>query len=247
MGSNLEGGLRTKTSGMQRLACWIFFFSFSLLASIAKGQVTNGVITGIVTDPAGAAVSKATVTVRNVATNATRVVSADENGIFRVTELLPARYELKFEAPGFKAALIRDVILTVAETKRVDVGLQLGAVAETVEVTTAVREVNTEVASLSGITTEREILDLPLNGRDVYQLILTNAGTLSTAQSELQTTTPAVNGQRPRGNNFMLDGVSNNFDFLTGEPVITPNATRCKSSAFSPTTSRRNTGATPGR
>lgn len=193
------------------------------LAAFASAQVTNGVITGILTDPTGAVLPNATVTVRNTATNATRAVTTDTSGIFRITGLPPATYEIAVQASGFKAARVRDIVLTVAETKRVDITLQLGEMAQTIEVSGAGADVNTEVATLSGVTTERAIQDLPLNGRDVYQLILTNAGTLNTEQSELQTTTPAVNGQRPRGNNFMLDGVSNNFDFLTGDPVITPN------------------------
>lgn len=194
-----------------------------LFVAIAVSQVTDGVIMGIVTDPAGRAVANAKVTVQNLGTNALREATTDATGLFRVTQLPPASYDVRIEAAGFKAAVAKDTVLTVAETKRLDVALALGTVAETVNVTEEARPVDTEVGSLSTLVQQQQIVQLPLDGRNIYQLILLSPGAANMNQSDLQTTSPAVNGQRPRGNNFMLDGVSNNFDFLTGEPVITPN------------------------
>ena len=195
----------------------------SLFPFIARGQVTNGVLTGVVKDASGSVVRGANVVVRNTQTNQTRSTTSDDDGLYRITELLPGNYQVRAEAQGFKAAVYPEITVAVAENKRLDFALAVGAISETVEVTQQAPLVETEQGSLSGVVNQRKIVDLPLNGRNVYQLALLQSGAVAMDNSGLQTRTPAVNGQRPRGNNFLLDGISNNFDFLTGDPVITPN------------------------
>src|SRR5262245_65025376 len=113
-----------------------FSFAFALfLLSAARGSAqTSGEITGLVTDPSGAAVSGATVTVTNKATGATRMATTNSEGLYAFPSLLPGMYELKVEAAGFKTAQLDNVTLEIQQTARRDVAMEVGAVGETVTI-----------------------------------------------------------------------------------------------------------------
>jgi len=203
------------------------------LASILPAQLTEGTISITVRDASGGAVANAKVEVTNSDTGVAVNQSTDNIGYARILHLEPGHYLLKVEAPGFKASVVESVAVSVNVITPVDVTLQVGSVQETVEVSTAAPLVQAEEGRLENTLTNREVTDLPLNGRDVYQLVTlepgvtaTNAPVVSNVSSPTSSTTFndgfIANGSTPRGNNFILDGNSNNNEWLGGTPLIFP-------------------------
>src|SRR5262247_1913641 len=115
----------------------------SVLAGAGMAQ-TSGEITGLVTDSSGAAVSGATATVTNKATGATRKVVTNSEGLYSFPSLMPGVYELKVERAGFKTAALDNITLEVQQTARRDVTMEVGAVGETVTITSAGALINAE-------------------------------------------------------------------------------------------------------
>jgi hypothetical protein len=186
-----------------------------LLASPDKGwaQVTAAAISGRVEDSAGAAVSGAKVTVTNVEAGVTRVVTTDSTGTYRVLSLEVGLHELKVEKSGFETAVWTGIRLFVGEERVENIRLAVSGVVELVTVSAEAPVVNTTTASVSGLVGEREVKDLPLNGRSFDDLITLNPGTInySTMRSPNTTTSNGnafvVNGQRPGDNETLLNGV----------------------------------------
>src|SRR5438477_8337141 len=142
----------------------------AVLALPALGQ-TFGEITGVVTDPSGAVVARAAVTVTNPATNFTRRVTTNVSGNYSFPALLPGTYNVRAETQGFQAEVRTRVELQVQQTARIDFQLRIGAVSETVEVTGGAPLLNTENASVGTVIDNQRIVDLPLNGRNFLQLV----------------------------------------------------------------------------
>lgn len=200
-----------------------------LMAAPASGQLTNATVVGTVQDPAGAVVPEAAVTVRNVATNETRSVTTTADGLYRVPNLPPGTYEIKVEKSGFKTSVTTNVVLHVGETTRVDVTLEVGALEEQVEVMGGAPLVNTEEGRITHIVEPRQVSELPLIKRDIYQLPVLEPGTTPT---RIQIPTYYTNsvyelgfvayGKRIRGTNFLLDGAPNTDNGLGGIPAVSP-------------------------
>lgn len=203
------------------------------MASLAWGQFTEGNLAGTVEDSTGAAVVGAKVTVTSEDTGSTLTAQTDKIGYFRVQHIAPGKYDVRVEAANFKTAVLRAVNVTVNTTATADVQLQVGNVAESVEVSGETALVQTEEARLSDTISGRQVTELPLNGREIYQLMslqpgvtATNAPVISNVPSPNSPVTFDfgfdANGAGPRGNNFVLDGTSNNNDWLGGTPVMFP-------------------------
>src|SRR5687767_10813684 len=112
------------------------FFAFLLLPLIdAVGQDPYGSIEGTIKDPQGAVVQNATVTVRNIATNASRTVVTNDSGQYRILQLQPGNYEVKATATNFKQSVLESVQVQVGQIAAADIDLELGGAAETVTVT----------------------------------------------------------------------------------------------------------------
>ncbi|RMG54163.1 MAG: TonB-dependent receptor [Acidobacteria bacterium] len=194
----------------------------------ARAQLTNATVTGVVTDEQGAVLPDVQITVRNVATNETRQVMTNQSGLYRVPNLSPGEYEVKAERQGFKTDVRRDVVLHVGDVLRIDFVLQVGTIEEVITVTGAPL-VQTEEARLAGLVAPRQVTDLPLNGRNIYQLPVLEAGV---TPLNANVATPTNNnsyklafttyGKRLRSTNYILDGVPNNNDYIGGLPAITP-------------------------
>src|SRR5437879_79273 len=142
-----------------------------VFALSAMAQVQNGQFTGTVTDPSGAAVPNAKVTIANQATNLSVTTTSNSTGLFTIKELPPGTYKITVEAPGFKTYTDVSVPLNAGTIAHVDAKMQLGQAREIVEVTGEVAAVNTEDSKLSSTVTSAQISNLPLNGRNVYELI----------------------------------------------------------------------------
>ncbi len=192
------------------LAAVLFVICFAV--ETIHAQVTASV-SGRVEDSTGAAVPGANVTVTSAETGATRTLRSDETGSYRVLSLAVGRYEVKAEAAGFKSALQTGINLNVGEAAVVNLRLEVGAIQDEVTVTGEAPLVNTTTASVSGLVGEREVKDLPLNGRSFDNLITLNPGAVlynfkagaSVGSGEGAYFTVA--GRRPSDNLFLLNGI----------------------------------------
>lgn len=199
-----------------------------LFGGEALGQSANATLTGVVKDTSGAVLPGATITARNVATNEVRTTVSNAEGLYRLTSVPRGTYEVKAELVGFKTVAQSDVLLTVGDTARVDFELSVGELSETITVTSRASLVNTEEGRLSNLVDEKRVSELPLNGRNVMQLIELQPGAISNPGNAVLGGSAGgnsafVNGQRNRANNFLLDGTDNNDQFTAGRVAVNPN------------------------
>lgn len=194
---------------------------------------TLGTVTGEVKDTTGAAVADATVTVRNTATNGIRTVTTNEEGIYNIPALVPGIYDVKAEKTGFKVSSRTGVELQVQQTARVDFGLEVGQVSETVEVNASAQLLTTENATVGTVVEQRRITELPLNGRNFFSLVALSpnvtygfnqaaqaAGRQGGTRASL---TMSVAGARSAWSNYTLDGITNtdvNFNLYIVLPSV---------------------------
>jgi len=191
-------------------------FTAFLSFSCAYGQDAVGSLEGHISDKSGAVINNAKVTLKNLATNAIRTQASDSDGLYRFVQLSVGIYSLSVDASGFAHFSQAPIEITVSQTSRIDVPLALGSVTQSVVITDAPPAIDTSTNTLGKVVGSKEVLDLPLNGRNFAQLgllqtgvapissgVLTEGGSLRQGQSY------AVNGQRPEGNNFLLDGSQN--------------------------------------
>ena len=190
--------------------------------SLALGQGTSSTISGTVKDPRGAVVSNATVTIKSLDTGQARQTASDGSGNYRVVGLPAGRYEIRVESQGFDTEVRTELIVTVAEDAVVDFNLRIRSTKEEVVVSGESRAVETTGSTLSGLVDEKKIRDLPLNGRDMAQLILLQPGVVNSRSSVQSANTGrgtrfSVAGARPSQNIFQLDGTTVN-DALNNTP-----------------------------
>src|SRR5499427_1210701 len=189
-----------------RLIARLVLSSWCLVAaaSHAFAQVATGTITGVVTDQGHAAVPGATVTVTNVETNAQRVVSSTNDGVYTSPGLAPGRYRIDVQLQGFKPLRHEGVTLATGETARIDLEISVGAVQESVTVTANAPMLRVETASLGSVVDHEKVVQLPLNGRTFITLAALAPGVALPPNSPL----PRINGGRPRTNEYLFDGIS---------------------------------------
>lgn len=192
------------------------------VASLAalRAQVVNATLTGIVTDPTGAAVSGAKVTAVNTGTNLSHEAATDSEGVYTIPALSPGEYRLQVEQPGFKRGVLSGIVLQVAQEARMNVTLQVGEVSESVTVASSAPLVNSENATVGGVISEKRVLDLPLNGRNFMQLTLLTGGIdeggTSNAKGGILNKgfAPSAAGMPAAENNYLLDGADNTEAFF---------------------------------
>src|SRR6202161_3474047 len=200
-----------------RSAKTLTLFLMALLTSLnVAGQQITGSIRGTVLDPSGAIVQAASVTAKQIETGLTRVALTDRQGEYVLVELPIGHYQLEVQAKGFQKYLQQGISLDVNETATVGIHLTLGSETQQVEVSANAALVQSTVSSLGQTVMEREILDLPLDGRNFSQLGLLQPGVVPLTPGLLEAGGPArqnqayaVDGQRPESNNFMIDGADN--------------------------------------
>jgi hypothetical protein len=193
---------------------WAFLVVLAILASSTPGRAqVAAAISGRVEDASGGTVSAATVTVKSLETGATRTVVTDDSGIFRVLGLPLGPQEVKAEKKGFQATVRRGIDLEVGQEATVDFRLEVGDIFQEIVVAQENPVVNTTTASVSGVVGEREVKDLPLNGRSFDNLITLNPGAINySAMKSAQTSTSngntfTVAGRRTYENLFLLNGI----------------------------------------
>jgi len=184
---------------------------FTFVGTAAWAQ--TGSIQGTVSDNSGAVVQNAEVVIRNIATNARRVVTTSTTGVYSIPNLPVGHYEITAKKDSFKAYHLGDIELTVAQVLGLDILLEPGTVSEEVMVRASdVPAVDLESSQISNLVDERTMKDLPLLTRNPYDLLLLGPGTATTNALGGYT----VNGSRERNNNFLLDGADNNDTSVPG-------------------------------
>ena len=206
-----------------------------LLASwVAAGRAqTQGGVIGTVTDPSGAPIPGATVTVTNTATRGTRQTTTNTEGLYTFPSLPPGNYEVKIELQGFKTAEVPAFKVDIQQTVRRDVVLEVGALQETVTVSTGATLLNTESTTVGTVIENKVVTELPLNGRQYLNLVAVapNVNVLSPSAGqagarlggERAQQSISAGGQRIFFNYYTLDGVNNtdpNFNNYIALPSI---------------------------
>ena len=199
-----------------------------IVPSSMRAQGTTGAITGTVTDPSGAVIPGATVTIRQVDTNTIKTIATSDAGTYTVTLLQPGNYSVKVEKAGFKSSTQNGIVLAIDQTAVINSQLTVGSQAEVVEVTSAGPIIQTEDSSVGQVIDAQAIQNTPLNGRlSVMGLIALAPGMQGVgAQDQMATrglTFAAGTGSRNSygGLGVTLDGVINKEVTLQrGEPEI---------------------------
>ncbi|HJZ63380.1 MAG TPA: carboxypeptidase regulatory-like domain-containing protein [Candidatus Acidoferrum sp.] len=197
-----------------------------LFAPLTMGQSTGGRIRGTVTDQTGGAVAAVKVQLVNESTHATREVQSNENGEFIFIEVPVGTYEITASQTGFKKYVRKGIPLNLNEVLTVDIPLQLGGGSETVEVTGAPPIIDTTSTQLGAVVNERSSTQLPLNQRDVFQLLQLQPGVQSQIGNNLfygsdKPGVVTVNGGRGRSNNYSVNGGDSN-DLFANLPAVQP-------------------------
>jgi hypothetical protein len=182
-------------------------------ASQARAQVSGATLSGTVTDPSGAAIAGARVTITNKATSVTRDVTTDATGFYSAPNLLPGDYEVAFGASGFSTLKESNLTLTVGAQQVLNGPLKIGEASQNVVVTEAAPVVQLGSSTLSGEVEGTTVRELPLNGRDWASLATLQPGVASirahpqgTQASRGLGMQMTISGNRPTQNSFRLDG-----------------------------------------
>jgi hypothetical protein len=189
-----------------------------LLCTLALGQASyTAQIRGVVTDPAGAIIPNATVTIINDATNASVTAHSDTRGEYVLPGLRPATYTMKAEVAGFQALEKKNVVLQVNQQTTINFELRVAGVTTQVEVTAAAPLLDTESAALGTDVTNEYLRNIPLYSRSMFGLVFTAAGVTETTGS-------GVNDNYPTGTNFVSNGQRNATAQITldGSPLSAP-------------------------
>lgn len=193
--------------------------ALALVPSLAFGQVSTATILGTITDPAGAVVPEAEILLVNLETGIETRSKSNATGNYRIQNIQVGRYRLAVSAAGFSTKRVERLTLTVNQTSTLDFALAVGALAETVNVEATGVEVQGSTAELGQVLQSKQVVDLPLNGRNFTQMMMLQPGvvtvnppgsqSLSYTRGIGEATNPSVNGQNNRSNVYMLDGVAN--------------------------------------
>jgi hypothetical protein len=183
-------------------------------ASFVQAQFETSAVLGFVRDSSGAPIAGSKVKLVNVATSVTTAATTDNDGHFQFPDVHVGRYKVTASAPGFSDSVTDPFAVNVSTRQRVDVTLKPGSVAETVVVSGAATQLESETSSTGTVISETQVHDLPLNGR-AYGDLMSLAPGVRRNNLENQSVTSRdasynVNGQRSEFNNFLLDGLDNN-------------------------------------
>src|SRR5690348_10530461 len=182
---------------------------FFLGLTVASAQITSGNIAGLVEDPSGAVIPNAEISVKQNSTGEVRTTRTTGSGEFSVTFLQPGGYSVTASAGGFKSKTLSDITLRVDQTANLRITLEIGSSTETVEVTGAAPLVDSATSSLGQVIENKQIIELPLNGRNAFALGLLSGNT--TPMFGMGSNLPFIaGGGRFSANEVTLDGVDDN-------------------------------------
>ena len=214
---------------MSILRLWGIVCSCLLLILVslpAPAQFVRGSIVGTISDESGAVIPGAEIVLHNVNTNEAKTFTTDGGGSYNFAALLPGLYRIEVKKTGFKTQTVSEVRLEVNQTARVDVRLPVGDVGERIEVSASAVLLKTDTSEIGHVVTNKQIVELPLNGRDYLQLARLIPGVIPSragATAGQKGVSRSVNsiGARDTSVSFLLDGVdTNDVSFQT--PSVTP-------------------------
>jgi hypothetical protein len=176
-------------------------------AAWLQAQTTLGTIRGLATDATGAVAPEVRISVRNVDTNISRQIATGSTGDYEVTQLIPGRYEVTADKPGFRRVVVSNVLLETSATVRVDLRLEVGEVATAVNVEAAAPVINTESADVAAVRSNEVIERMPINGRGQWDGYIYELNKLIPGVVQASGTTSFAGG-RGGQNSIMTDGIS---------------------------------------
>src|ERR1700692_4782722 len=200
--------------------------AFSLLLSFVvafstcifvQGQSTYGSITGLITDPSRAAIRDVRVTLTNLGTAEKRVQPTGSDGLYSFVNLIPGNYRIEVEKQGFKRITQEPVVVQVQQSSKIDVALPIGQASETVEVTSETPLLQSESSSLGQVVEQRKANELPLNGRNIFNLITVSPAAVAQGGSG-----GSPVGQNPFSwGNYQVGGsfANQGAQYLDGQPL----------------------------
>src|ERR1700735_4199567 len=185
----------------------------------------TGTILGTVTDSSGAIIPNVRVTITNTSTNTILRLVTSSSGDYSASSLPPGAYTVSAEVKEFQKTLTSPFTLAVDDKHRVDLSLRPGSVTETLEVTTQAVTLDTDSSDQSTLLSQQQVEQLPLNGRNFMQLLLVSAGAVTVGgeqgtMRQGEGNAVSINGGRPEGNNYTLDGLVNTDQALQTPAVI---------------------------
>src|SRR4030081_3229273 len=201
-----------------RRVCAAFIVVFVTLSCLgARAQSTYGTIVGSITDSSGAAITDANVTLTNVGTSEKRSQSSGSDGLFTFVNLFPGQYRVDVEKQGFKHFAHTGITVEVQQSAHIDAALQVGEVSQVVEVTAETPLLQSETSSLGTVVDAREANELPLNGRNIYNLATATPSVIPQGNTE-----GSVVGKNPFDfANYQIGGAFANegAEYLDGQPM----------------------------
>lgn len=205
------------------------FSTFLLLTAAAWAQTSTGGVSGTVTDPGGAVVPGVKLTITNLNTNEARRLDSNESGAYSFTALPPGRYRFEAELNGFKRFVIDPVEVRVQQFVTLDPRIEVGQSTQTVEVTGQVALLDAQTSSLSQVVENRQVTELPLNGRNTLALVALTPGVRTQGEFMQHTATRSFagwgnfssNGGVSDANEILVDGASVTM-FLVNAPSLIP-------------------------
>lgn len=209
----LEATMKKFPSLLVLILTELFLITFSV-----SGQTYKATLVGRITDQTGAIIPNAKITAANIETNISTSTLSDDDGNYIIPQLVPGMYRVTIEAKSFKTSTLEAVTIEADRTLRVDAQLEVGEISDEVLITDDAPVITTEASSLGSTIRNREILDIPLNGRNYLSLALLAPGVVPAAAGA---NPHNINGARPDHVSYLVDGVSN-VDRRGNQPVVTP-------------------------
>ena len=214
------------------LLAQLFLFAGGIALAQSAG---TGAIAGVVTDQTGAIIPDATIKVTNTGTGTTQVINSTSDGHFTAALLQPGTYDLAISKAGFKEAEYHNEVVEVSQTEALNVSLAVGNASQTVQVSAASLQLQTQTSSLSSVTSGKMLQSLPLVTRNFVQIIalspgvstdVTDAGALGRGNTQLSL---SAAGSSVTDNNFEMNGIQINDlqgsgTFSGGNPIPNPDA-----------------------
>jgi hypothetical protein len=214
---------------MRRIHLFIAVIVMAMFVSVSFAQTTSGDLVGTVKDPSGAIIPNAKVTVTNEATGVIVSITAGSGGEFRASNLLPGKYDLAVSSPGFQTYTLRGLTVELNKTSTTNATLTIGSSNTVVEVAAeAGVALDTTSTNMTQIFGNVELTDLPSTssggstGFGVLNASLLSPGVASAGGIGIGIG-PSIGGQRPRNNNFTIEGIDNNDKAVTGPLLYLPN------------------------
>lgn len=226
MSSFSNSGFASHPKFFALLAVWL---SAVVLSNVAYAQLSTASVNGVVRDSSGAVVPDATVILKNPETNVERRSVTNSAGAYNFLNITPGRYTMETSAPGFRSNKVSEFELQVNQTMTQDTTLDVGTLEQAVEVAAQAETLQSSTAELGAVIAQKQVNDLPLNGRNFTALLQLTPGASPISVSQnggagtFGTPTtygadyefPAINGQTNRSNFFRTDGINNQGSFLS--------------------------------